>query len=79
MLYQRALAGDVLAARELLDRALGKPKMTLEQKQLLPSAEELRARLRALVQANPRLPDQLATMGRRQVAATVLPGASDGR
>ena len=39
MLYQRALAGDVLAARELLDRALGKPKVTLEQKQTLPTVK----------------------------------------
>ena len=79
MLYQRALAGDVLAARELLDRALGKPKVTLEQKQTLPSPGELRARLTSLVEANPALPDQLASLGRRHITATVLPVATESR
>ena len=79
VLYQKALKGDVLAARGLLDRALGKPKMTLEQTQNLPSAKELRTHLTALVQANPELPDRLAAMGRKQVAATVLPAAPESR
>ena len=78
MRYQRALVGDVFAARELLDRALGKPKVTLEQKQALPLPEGLLGRLAALVQANPALPDRLAAMGcKRRLGQDPASGARE--
>ena len=60
VLIDKALSGNVSAIKELLDRLYGKPKVALEVKQEPRSADEIRARLRVLIQENPTLLDTLA-------------------
>ena len=72
-LVERGKRGDVMAAREVLDRLMGKAKVTMaveiEPKMTL---DEARARLRSLVERNPDLAEQLAGM----MGAKMLPGGS---
>ena len=53
MLLRKAIKeGDVTAARELLDRCLGKPKVHVDVKQR-PSLDELRARVVSILSRDP--------------------------
>ena len=79
MAVNMAMSGDLKAIEFVTERLEGKPRQALQIRRTSPSAEELRARLASLVEANPALPDQLASLGRRQVTATVLPAAPDRR
>ena len=47
------MAGDVQAAREVLDRILGKAKVSVEVEEPRRSVEEMRARLLAMLAADP--------------------------
>ena len=53
VLIKKALEGDVIAAREVLDRVLGKARVNVEVDHRNASIEELRARVRAIITADP--------------------------
>ena len=55
-LVEKAKAGDVMAAREVLDRLLGKAKVAVAvEPEPQRTPDEIRAAIRALVQAHPEL------------------------
>ena len=47
MLIQKALEGDVVAASEVLDRVLGKAKVTIQLQEPHPTIDEMHVRLLA--------------------------------
>ena len=64
MLIDRARGGSIAAAKELLDRTLGKPTQEIiveQQEQRNP--DEVRARLAALLMKHPELRDVLSQAG----------------
>ncbi len=62
-LIKRAKGGDVAAIKELLDRLLGKAKATVAvETEPQRSTEDMKAELRALIQTNPGIGQQLAAM-----------------
>ena len=71
VLMEKALAGDVHAAREVLDRILGKAKVRVEVEEPRRSVEEMRARLLAMLAADPNALHR--TLGIPTTAAKVLP------
>ena len=52
-LMEKAAEGDVLAARDVLDRVLGKAKVTMEVQRDQPTVEQLRQRLLAMLNQDP--------------------------
>ena len=63
-LVERGKAGDVMAAREVLDRLMGKPKSTLAiENEPEQTEEELHAKLRVLLARNPDLTAEIAEIG----------------
>ena len=70
-MIEKAIAGDVQAAREVLDRILGKAKVSVEVEEPRRSVEEMRARLLAMLAADPNALHR--TLGIPVTAAKVLP------
>ena len=74
-LVEKGKAGDVMAAREVLDRLMGKAKATLAiENEPERSEEELHAELRALLERNPGLAAEIAEMG----GIRLLPAEGEG-
>lgn len=81
-LVERGKTGDVMAAREVLDRLMGKAKVTMAvETEPQISIEEAQAKIRAIVERRPELVSQLAQMaGMRLLPAgsSRLPDADAG-
>jgi hypothetical protein len=71
VLMDKALAGDVQAAREVLDRVLGKAKVRVEVEERSASVAELRASLLSMLATDPGALHR--TLGIPATAAKVLP------
>ena len=67
-LVEKAKAGDVMAAREVLDRMLGKAKVSIESKPpAMRTPDEVMADIQALVLANPELMKLMQQVQREQL------------
>jgi hypothetical protein len=74
-LVERGKAGDVMAAREVLDRLMGKAKATLAiENEPERTEEELHAKLRVLLERNPDLTAEITEIG----GVHLLPGEVGG-
>jgi hypothetical protein len=74
MLIERARGGSIAAAKELLDRTLGKPTQEIiVEQQEQRSPDEVRSRLAALLMKHPELKGVLESAGEERAVETMTP------
>jgi hypothetical protein len=74
MLVERARGGSIAAAKELLDRTLGKPTQEIiVEQQEQRSPDEVRGKLAALLMRHPELRGVLESAGEERALETMTP------